>query len=235
MARPRFYGHLKKRFPIDLPNFHVSSVPELFRALDSQIPGFRAYLNEHSTPGYRVLIGKEAVTEASFDQPLGRGDVVKIVPVVAGAKDALGQILTGAALIALSVWIPGGSTLADALWTSYSATIASTAGSIGWAMVLGGVAQVLSPQPGISPVSPNGSNDMPSYTFGSPTVTVGQGRPVPVFYGGPLRIGGAIVSAGVESEGYQPKGFGGAAPNDDGDLGGNGDTSPWVWAIAPEG
>ena len=233
MAKPRFYGHLKKRFPVALPDFQVSSVPELFRALDSQIPGFTAYLNEHSTPGYRVLIGKEAVTEASFDQPLGRGDVVKIVPVVAGAKDAVGQILTGAALIAL-VYFTGGSG-ASILSASAGNWLSAATINVGFAMVLGGVAQILSPQPGVNPQNPNGDGDLPSYTFGSPTVTVGQGRPVPVFYGGPLRIGGAIVSAGVESEGYQPKGFGGAAPDDAGTLGGNGDTSPWVWAIAPEG
>ena len=224
------YGHLRKRFG---PRFDlvINSPADALNGLCHVVPGFRDYLGEHSLPGYRVLVGNVPRDESNMHEPCTKA--VKIVPAVAGAKDALGQILTGAALIAM-VYFTGGSG-ATFLSASAGNWLSAATINVGFAMVLGGVAQMLSPQPGVGPQSPNGTDDVPSYTFGSPTVTVGQGRPYPVFYGGPLRIGGAVVSSGITSEGYQPKGFGGAAPDDAGTMGGNGDSLPWVWAIAPQG
>ncbi len=63
--------------------------------------------------------------------------------------------------------------------------------NLGITMVLGGVAQMLAVAPKIN--NNSGAPDSPVYSFGSPTVTIGQGRPVPLFYGGPLEVGGAIA------------------------------------------
>lgn len=230
-VKVKLYGHLKKRFGRSF-DLAISNPREAIKGL-GQIPGFYAYLNEHSVPGYRVLVGSEGRGPDDFGNPMGAAKTIKIIPVVAGAKDAIGQILTGAALIAL-VYFTGGSG-ATFLSASAGNWLSAATINIGFAMVLGGVAQLLSPTPGVGPQTPGGEEGLPSYTFGSPTVTVGQGRPVPVFYGGPLEVGGAVVSAGVTSEGYQPGGFGGACALDNGTRYGNGDTSPWVWAIAAEG
>ena len=222
------YGHLRKRFGHRY-QLAVKSPCEAIRALCALVPGFKDYLAERSLPGYQVIVGEEPCDEKSLSYPTGTSEVIKIIPVVAGGKDAIGQILLGAALIYLSAgtaWGVAGSFMAGAQ---------ATVSAIGWGLAVGGAAQLLTAQPGVSNQSPNGTEGLPSYTFGSPVVTVGQGRPVPVLLGGPLQIGGNIVSAGITSEAYTPKGFGGMAPDDIGTQGGNGDTVPFMWSLSPQG
>jgi predicted phage tail protein len=168
----------------------------------------------HDKPGYRILVGNEFCPPESLENPLGATEFIKIVPIVAGAHDGLVQYYLGSAIAAIGV-------------VTYQPWLVS----LGVAMALGGVSQMLATPPKVG-VGQNGPSDMPAYSFGSPTVTIGQGRSVPVGYGEML-VGGAIVSAGIVSEGYQSKGFGGQAPDDNGTIGGNGDTLPWVAAIAP--
>ncbi len=212
MKTIRLYGHLRKRFGKEF-RMDVGSVAEAIRALCSQVKGFQQHLTLHDKPGYRILVGGEFCPPESLGNPVGSMEVIKIVPLVAGAHDGLGQFYLGSAIAALGV-ITGQAWLV----------------SIGVAMALGGVSQMLATPPKVGATT-NGPSDMPSYSFGSPTVTIGQGRPVPLLYG-QVRVGGAIVSAGIVSEGYQPGGFGGACPTDDGTITGNGDSAPWVAAIA---
>ncbi len=226
------YGHLRKKFGIKVIELAVKSPSEAIRALDSQLPGFSAWVSSHGS--YKVLVGKEAQTLDTLGNPIGGGECIKIVPVVAGASD-WEQALVGVAIIAMS----GG--FGAALMIGGGGWLATVGMNIGVAMVLGGVAQMLSTAPKIG--TNGGAADTPTYSFGSPTVTVGQGRPVPLFYGGPLEVGGAIVSAGIVSEGYQSGGFGGIAEktldpadgkmHDAGAWSGNGDSIPWTAAIEP--
>ena len=226
LTRIELYGHLRKRFGRRFM-LAVGSPAEAIRALCFQVKGFRAWVEAHSEPGYRVIVGTEPATMDTLGNPVGGGEVIKIIPVVGGAHGDVGQILLGAALIYLT-WGAGASVLAG--WGA-SAGLVSATSAIGWSMVLGGVASMLATPPQVGATGQNGPSDMPYYSFGSPTVTIGQGRPVPLLYG-QVRVGGAIVSAGIVSEGYQPGGFGGACPTDDGTITGNGDTAPWVAAIA---
>lgn len=215
LTRVELYGHLRKRFGRRFM-LAVGSPAEAIRALCFQVQGFRAWVESHSGAGYRILVEEEPQTLDTLGNPVSGGSVIKIIPVVAGASDGV-QVIVGAALIAAS-FIPGNPFAAQTM-------------ALGISMVLGGVAQMLAPSPAVGAIGSNGPSDMPSYAFGSPTVTIGQGRPVPLLYG-QVRVGGAIVSAGIVSEGYQPGGFGGACPTDDGTITGNGDTAPWVAAIA---
>ena len=224
----RFYGHLRKRFGKGHP-FAVSSTGEAIRACCSQFPGFQAYVESHNGPGYRILVDEEPQTLDTLGNPVSGGSVIKIVPVVAGAHD-FEQVLIGAAMIAFAMYNPlAWSTVAG----SWGAAALGASSAMGWAMVLGGVASMLAQAPNVGQAGQNGPSDMPSYSFGSPTVTIGQGRPVPLLYG-QVRVGGAVVSAGIVSEGYQHGGFGGAANSDLGTLSGDGDTIPWVAAIGPD-
>ncbi|SDI07303.1 hypothetical protein SAMN05216272_105299 [Pseudomonas panipatensis] len=68
----------------------------------------------------------------------------------------------------------------------------------GAALALGGVIQMLSPQPK-SLKSRQDPANTPSYAFGGPVNTIAQGNPVGVLYGR-RRIGGAIISAGIYAE-----------------------------------
>lgn len=71
----------------------------------------------------------------------------------------------------------------------------------GGAMMVGGVVQMLSPQPtGLA--SKQDADNRASYAFGGVTNTAAQGYPVPLLYGR-RRIGGAIISAGIYVEDQQ--------------------------------
>lgn len=71
----------------------------------------------------------------------------------------------------------------------------------GGAMMLGGVVQMLSPQPEGLALKESPENKA-SYAFGGVTNTVSQGYPVGLLYG-KRRIGGEIISAGVNTEDKQ--------------------------------
>jgi predicted phage tail protein len=218
----RLYGDMGKRFG-RVFHLDVATPAEAIRALTVIRPGFRDYLQARIDAPFRVIVGEEAQDEAGLGAPVGMAECIRIVPMVAGAKDGFGQILLGAALIVASMYIPGA-------WTLGAMSVSTAVAGIGFSMVLGGVAQMLAKtQPGTTGFS---SNDLQTWTFGSPTVTVGQGGCVPLCYG-KMRVGGHIISAGINAETWQDKGFGGLASNNTGTITGDGDTSPWVAAIAP--
>jgi predicted phage tail protein len=121
--------------------------------------------------------------------------VIRIAPVVAGAaKSGLGQVLLGAALITAAIFMPPSI---GAISLFGSATVASVVGSIGVSLVLGGVAQMLSPPKDLSPGSQDTSS--PSYAFNGAVNTTAQGNPVPVGYGR-LIVGSAVISAGISTQ-----------------------------------
>ncbi|WP_338510827.1 hypothetical protein [Erwinia aphidicola] len=66
---------------------------------------------------------------------------------------------------------------------------------LGLSMALGGVVQMLTPQPSYNIGASSSTDNKPNYAFGSPVNTVAMGYPVPVLYG-QREIGGAIISAG---------------------------------------
>lgn len=69
---------------------------------------------------------------------------------------------------------------------------------MGASMALGGVIQMLSPQQSGLAMRQSPDNK-PSYAFGSPVNTTGQGNPVQWCFG-KRRNGGAVISAGIYAE-----------------------------------
>lgn len=222
MKTVKLYGAMRKQFGHKFV-LDVANPAEAIRALCVIRPGFRAYLETNKDRPFRVLVGGEARDLDGLGQPSGASEVIKLVPVVGGAKDGFDQILVGAALMVASYYIPGA-------WTLGSMSVSGAVASMGVAMMLGGVAQTLARTQQVDPG--NGNSGIQTWTFGSPTLTVGQGNPVPLCYGR-MRIGGHVISAGVAAETWQDKGFGALASDNLGTLSGNGDTVPWVAAIAP--
>lgn len=131
---------------------------------------------------YQVRIAGEDVSEqtlsARLHEPLTPGAVIHIVPRMAGAKSGWGGILAGAALIAAS-FIPG---LNVAVWAGAATTWSSIAFSLGASMMLGGVAQLLAPQPK-APSMHSADNGKQNTYFSSLDNMVAQGNPLPVAYG----------------------------------------------------
>ncbi|MBA5820772.1 tail assembly protein [Morganella morganii subsp. morganii] len=174
----------------------VCTTSEAIRALCCTVPGFEQFLNTSKSRGltYAVFRGKKNIGVDDLGFPV-TDDVIRIVPVVIGSKSGgLLQVIFGAVLVA-AAFISGGTSLAA--WGALETGLAMTGAS----MILGGVIQMLSPQPNGIAMKDQGENK-PSYAFGAPTNTVSQGYPVPIGYG-KRRIGGAVISAGIYVEDQQ--------------------------------
>lgn len=181
-------GMLAKRFGKRF-NLAVSSPREAVRALCSQLPGFEQAILAHPQ-GFRVWADREPLDAAGIDRCTGASPI-RIVPIVAGSKDAAVGIILGAALIIAAPYavtaLGMGSTLAGA-------SVISGATSIGTAMILGGITQMLfsPPKPAIS------ASNQSNLLFSGAVNTTAQGNVIPVCYGR-MRIGSQVISAGIES------------------------------------
>tara|TARA_Y100000310_G_scaffold277178_1_gene294772 strand:- start:126 stop:1376 length:1251 start_codon:yes stop_codon:yes gene_type:complete len=225
----RLLGDLGERHGSEHTFFNVRTPADAIKLLCINYPEFRNELAtaHESGIGYRVLQAGVDLNPDELHLPIGQNDLI-VTPVLAGAGSGAGRIFLGIALIGLSFVTFGGSALfaggtglgtsAGALVTTASATgIYAGAGSaaigvIGASLVLGGVTQMLSPQPelpngGVNtrndfratrPESVNrGSNGQQSYAYLGAQNTVGVGATIPVAYGKVL-IGSHVISADVD-------------------------------------
>ncbi|HBU8353602.1 TPA: tail assembly protein [Klebsiella aerogenes] len=172
----------------------ISTVHEAGQALSATIPGFEKFMNNSKDNGltFAVFKGKKNIKEDELGFPVN-GDVIQIMPVVIGSKKAgLLQTILGAVIIVASAigsyFVPGNP-------------VSAFGYKVGAAMLLGGVVQMLSPQPG-GLARKESPDNKASYAFGGVTNTASQGYPVGLLYG-KRRIGGAIISAGIYVEDQQ--------------------------------
>ena len=222
MRKVRLYGWLAREFGREF-ELEVRTPAEAVKALCVVLPGFKEAIRRDTRHLYRVLVGAEILDpEKQLHDPAG--DVIRLVPVVAGAKDGFARVLVGAALIGLSLATGGAAA------GSFMAWVSTASMGIGVSTALGGVSQLLAKQPGFDPSLSSGPKDDPTFTFAGPVNTQAQGYPVPVAYG-LIRVGSAIVSGGIDSQAFRRDH---GAPDEAGTRGGNGDATPWVWAIAPK-
>lgn len=181
------YGPMRKRFGREF-ELAVSSTKEAIHALCIQVDGFKKYLFDSKANGleFAIFIGKRNISEDGLGDPVGN-DEIRIAPVIQGSKRAgILQTIVGGALIALS-FVP------------ILAPVSSILLNMGVSMALGGVVQMLSAQPrGLG--AKDSANNQPSYSMDGAVNTQAQGNPVPLCYGGPLIIGGAIISGGIYAE-----------------------------------
>ncbi|EIJ8750650.1 tail assembly protein [Salmonella enterica] len=171
MATFCLYGDLQ-RFGKRV-NLSVKTAAEGLQALIVQIPGLRPGMAEG---WYQVRISGRDVSEddvtARLHEPLSSGAVIHIVPRAEGAKSGgVFQVVLGAVAIAAAFWTGGASMAA---WGALSTGL-FTAGA---SMVLGGVAQMLAPQPK-APQMSHADNGKQNTYFSS----IAQGNPLPVAYG----------------------------------------------------
>ncbi|EJZ7017981.1 tail assembly protein [Salmonella enterica] len=164
-------------------------------ALAMQIPGFREKMSEG---WYQIRIAGEDVSEetlsARLHEPLPPGAVIHIVPRMEGAKNSgLFQVIAGAALIVAS-FIPG---LNVAVWAGMATTWSSLAFSIGASLMLGGVAQMLTPKPQ-SPSAHHADNGKQNVYFSSLDNMIAQGNPLPILYGEML-VGSRRISQSLST------------------------------------
>lgn len=190
----RLYGWLGTRFGRE-HRLAVASPAEAVRALCALLPGFERAVADSERRGVRFacFAGRRNLSEDELRYPVG-ADAIRIAPVLAGAKNGgLFQTVLGAALIAAAAIYSGG--LAAAF--SAGGLVQATA-TLGLSMMLGGVAQMLSPQQRLLSAKDRPENGA-SYNFNGPVNTMAQGNPVPLLYG-EMFVGSATISAGIYSE-----------------------------------
>lgn len=190
----RLYGWLGTRFGRE-HRLAVASPAEAVRALCALLPGFEKALADSERRGVRFacFAGRRNLYEDELRHPVG-GDAIRIAPILAGAKNGgLFQTVLGAVLIAAAAWYSGGLVAAFQAGGLVQATA-----SLGLSMMLGGVAQMLSPQQRLLSAK-DGPENGASYNFNGPVNTTAQGNPVPLLYG-EMFVGSATISAGIYSE-----------------------------------
>ncbi|OOF50856.1 phage tail protein [Rodentibacter trehalosifermentans] len=164
----------------------------MVRALTSQIPNLRQFLQQGL---FKVRIGKDYLDSRYLEKgmfyQLKDKMTVCFTPVLKGAKrGGLFQVLVGAALIG-AAFLTGGASIAA--W----GIGAKMMGLMGASLLLGGVAQMLTPMPKMSGISDDKEKKQ-STAFSNLGNLVAQGRPMPLAYGR-IRTGSLIISQGVET------------------------------------
>lgn len=189
LRKLRVYGKLAKFLKRRVFEIEVASAAEAVRFMLANFPSLEKHMAEQY---YRVTVGDYDLCEEELQDPVGNQDI-KIAPVIVGSGGPVGRIILGVALVAFSLLLPGvGAAIGGALMTQI--------GLIGAALILGGVAQLLTPLPKINSVG-KGTDDDPrkSYSFSGIQQTGRQGVPVPICYGERL-VGSIVVSAGIDTE-----------------------------------
>jgi predicted phage tail protein len=195
LRKIKLYGKLAKFIGHRVLEADVATAAEAVRFLLANWPEVERHMADQH---YRVSIGTYDIDLEELHHPAGAAPI-SFVPVVAGAG-ATGRIIAGIALIALSFGIASlaasaalaGSLSGFALQAVAFGTQAGLLAGIG--LVLGGVAQLLTPTPKISQ---DEGDPRKSFSFSGIQNTNRAGVPVPVVYGETL-VGSVVISAGID-------------------------------------
>jgi predicted phage tail protein len=200
------HGHLGARFG-DAHRLEVDSVAEAIRALKCNFKDFYASLKEGS---YQIIRGSlesgEQLDADLLTFGLGNADL-HIVPVIEGAGDDAKAIITvviGVVLIAASIYTAGtsgaaGASLMGSMGTTTFLGVSMTQYAMFGAMLaLSGVAQMIASTPKVGNYDDR-ETKRTSWLFNGPVNRIEQGGALPVIYGGPIRVGSVLVSAGIDA------------------------------------
>jgi predicted phage tail protein len=183
LRKIKLYGKLAKFVGHRVLEADVATAAEAVRFLVANWPELEQHMADQH---YRVSVGKYDLALEELHDPAGQAPI-SIVPVVAGAG-AVGRIILGVALIAFSIFLPGvGAAIGGALMTKI--------GLLGGALLLSGVAQLLTPVPKTN--TKDEGDPRKSFSFSGIQNTSRAGLPVPVVYGETL-IGSVVISAGID-------------------------------------
>jgi len=176
LRKIKLYGRLAKFIGKRVLRADVATTAEAVRFLLANWPQLEGHMSDQH---YRVSVGGWELCEDELGHPIGQQEI-KFVPVVSGAG-ATGRIIAGIALVAV------GLALGVQLLVG-----------VGASLVLGGVAELLTPTPKI-PQGPDSQDDpRKSYSFSSIQNTSRAGTPVPIVYGRCI-VGSVVVSGGVDT------------------------------------
>jgi predicted phage tail protein len=228
----RLLGDLGERYGAEHTYYDLRTPADAIKLLCINSPKFQDELihaHEHGV-GYRLIQAGADLDVEDLHLPFGSKDLI-LVPVIAGSGGGVGKVIAGAVLVVAAIavavtfapagagFLGFGNAAITASTAGAGATFAASAsialGSIGLSLVLGGVSQLLSPQPTIPKLGSNrlgsgeasstdgpqgvtrGTDGRQSYAYTGAANSVGVGATIPVAYGEVL-IGSHLISANVD-------------------------------------
>ena len=209
----KVYGALRKKLGQCRFEFEADTPAQALKALIVNFPGLDKWLVELEAAGtgFRISIGKEKLTEddpTPLVLPWSEREVFSITPVIVGAGSAGAKIGIGIGLVAFAILTAGAGApvlgIAGAgggiFGGSFTLGIvaANAIAGIGVSLVLGGVAQLISPQPKMGSLERGKeAARLESFSFSGIVNTSQQGLPVPIIYGRAF-VGSAVLSSGLD-------------------------------------
>jgi predicted phage tail protein len=195
LRKIKLYGPLAKFVGQRVFKADVANAAEAVRFLLANFPKLEAHMAEQH---YRVSVGDYDLMLDELHDPAGQQEI-KIVPVLAGAGGPTGRIIAGIALVAVSFLLPGSTIGLFGAGTIGLTAFAAPVLAIGATLVLGGVAQLLTPTPRIGQGDDSQDDPRKSYSFSGIQQTSRQGVPVPIVYGETI-VGSVVISASIDTE-----------------------------------
>ena len=180
LRKIKLYGKLAKFIGHRVLEADVATAAEAVRFLVANWPEVERHMADQH---YRVSIGTYDIDLEELHHPAGAAPI-SFVPVVAGAG-AVGRIIAGIALVALALFVP---------LVAFGVALNGVVLGIGASLVLGGVAQLLTPTPS---TSTDEGDPRKSFSFSGIQNVSRAGVPVPVVYGETL-VGSVVISAGID-------------------------------------
>jgi len=194
LRKVRLYGGLAKFLNSRCFDLEVQNPAEAIRLLLANFPELEVHMSKNF---YKIIVEDFAIDLEDLALPCGQGDI-RIIPVIGGAG-GVGKIILGVALIAASIFIPGAAAIGFGL--TFGA-ISFGVGALGAALILGGVAQLVSPVPATGGPGVNNRDDeddpRKSFSFSGIQNTSRQGTVVPIVYGEVI-TGSIVISSGVDT------------------------------------
>ena len=199
LRKIKLHGELAEFLGQDEFEAVVKTTAEAVKFLITNFPKLEAYMSNRY---YQVLVGDNEIDQGQIHDPVGKSEI-HFVPVISGAGGSSFQrILIGGALIGASFLFPGagifgkaGAELTGGVVTGFAAKVGTAISTIGGAMVLSGVTEILFPLP-----TPDEQEDDPriSFNFSGVQNTSRAGTAHPIVFG-EIVCGSVVISASVDT------------------------------------
>ena len=197
LRKLKLYGELAKYVGHKEFEVEVNTIGQAVSFLIHNFEGIEAFMNPKY---YQVKVGNYDIDKDELNYPIGKEDL-HFVPVISGSG-GIGKILTGAALIGLSLATGGfGGAAIGTFGLTAPISVGSLAIGIGASLMISGVSGMLFPVP--EPESYESAEDPRlSFSFSGVQNTSRAGTPVPIVYG-EIFTGSVVISAGVDTNQVQ--------------------------------
>ena len=199
MKTVKVYGQLAKYLGQSTFKFDVITPAEAIKALLVNFQGLDQWLLDSQKNGvaYKVKVGEEKIYKDNIDDlalPFTDKNVFSIRPVIQGSGRGFTRFLTGALILGAG-FLAGGGFFGSAIAKNLGAI--SFVKQMGFIIALGGVAEMLSPQPTLPDMNQALISDNFSISGLRNNATVGTA--IPICYGRAY-VGSTIISTGLDTD-----------------------------------